>query len=291
MAKRFTDSTKWARQSYRALPPKGKLIWQYLTDCCDHAGIWHEDLDLMSFQIGMKITKNEFDELVGDKVIPLKGDRYFIPSFVEFQYGELREDCNTHKSVISTLTKQGLYDSDTNSIRTVPEQLNKSSVTLVDKNKDKDKDQEKERGGAGEKTKPKLDFESLYEKYPLKVGKGKGLAACERDIRSPEDYALLSAAIDRYCNWLKEPGFRPAPKHFSTFMNCWRDYTHDDFGKQEITPQPLGTAKYAPPEKVYSGPGVPDADATARMLREKEAEYVKPDAQRVKNLINRVVGA
>lgn len=77
-----------------------------------------------------------------------------------------------------------------------------------------------------------LDFESLYRKYPRKEGKQKGIAACKAQIKSPEDYAALSLAIDRYSAHLKTHGTETRfVKHFSTFMGSWRDWLEADTGK------------------------------------------------------------
>lgn len=72
---------------------------------------------------------------------------------------------------------------------------------------------------------PKFDFESVYQRYPRKVGKSKGLKVCERQIKTPEDYDQLSTAVDRYSNYC-DAQYSEARfvMHFSTFMNSWRDW-------------------------------------------------------------------
>lgn len=59
MAKRFTDSGKWKKQFIKGLSPKMKLLWFYILDDCDHAGIWEVDLEVASLRIGENITYNE----------------------------------------------------------------------------------------------------------------------------------------------------------------------------------------------------------------------------------------
>lgn len=69
-----------------------------------------------------------------------------------------------------------------------------------------------------------LDFESLYKKYPLKKGKTRGMKLCQREIKSEADFQLLSQAIDNYSREIKAEKTAPRfIKHFSSFMNCWRD--------------------------------------------------------------------
>ena len=55
MSKRFTDTDKWKKQSFRELKPKLKLAWFYVQDMCDSAGMWTEDFEIMSAFIGEKI--------------------------------------------------------------------------------------------------------------------------------------------------------------------------------------------------------------------------------------------
>ena len=43
MAKRFTDTDKWKKGFIRNLPTKYKLLWLYILDDCNHAGVWETD--------------------------------------------------------------------------------------------------------------------------------------------------------------------------------------------------------------------------------------------------------
>ena len=70
-----------------------------------------------------------------------------------------------------------------------------------------------------------LDFEPLYRKYPRREGKSKGLATCRVQIKTPEEYAALSLAIDNYAAKVERQATeKKFIKQFSTFMHCWRDY-------------------------------------------------------------------
>lgn len=111
----------------------------YLTDNCDFAGIWHADYELMSFQVGEEITEDEFLHHLGDKVVALPGGKFFIPTFIEFQYGTLNPQVKAHKSVIEILKKHGLLDKDQN-IVTPSKGFADSSRTVQDKDKDTDKE-------------------------------------------------------------------------------------------------------------------------------------------------------
>ena len=129
MAKRFIDSKMWDKAWYRRLSPKCKLIWVYLLTRCDHAGIWDADWEAMNFFIGENVAYKDLPESITEKMFFIsEGNQYFIPSFISFQYGVLRENSKPHLSVIKRLNEKGLL----NSIESVPS-------TLKDKDKDKDK--------------------------------------------------------------------------------------------------------------------------------------------------------
>lgn len=81
----------------------------------------------------------------------------------------------------------------------------------------------------------KNEFEKIYEKYPRKVGKQKGIERCQAQIKSPEELALLSAAVDRYRDHCAKEGKEPQyVQHFSTFMTCWRDWLEPDTGTSSL---------------------------------------------------------
>lgn len=83
---------------------------------------------------------------------------------------------------------------------------------------------------------PEFDFDSLYQLYPKKVGKQDGLRECGKQIKTPDDFAELKAAVERYREYVTRTPvngeFIPAPKDFSTFMRHgrWRDCLEPDFG-------------------------------------------------------------
>jgi hypothetical protein len=82
----------------------------------------------------------------------------------------------------------------------------------------------------------KFDFEILYKKYPRKEGKTRGIAICKTQVKTQEDYDLLSKAIDVYISHCivnkTEPRF---VKHFSSFMTTWRDWLSLDIGPSSTT--------------------------------------------------------
>ena len=134
--KRFTETAKWEDPWYRKLPPELKLLWQWLLDRCDNAGIIDPDLELASFQIGYQYPIDSLSKL-GDRVQQLEGGKYIIPKFIPFQCGELSKDCKAHKPVFQSLKKHGLID------------YPKGIHTLQEKDKDKEQEKDKEERGIG----------------------------------------------------------------------------------------------------------------------------------------------
>ena len=130
MAKRFIDTKIWDKSWFRKLEPRGKLIWIYVLTKCDHAGILDGDWEAASFFIGEEIkSERDLPQSIRDKMHRIDEEQYFISSFVDYQYGLLKENSKPHMSVIKRLKDKGLD----NYIKTVP-------GTLKDKDIDKRKD-------------------------------------------------------------------------------------------------------------------------------------------------------
>ena len=110
MAKRFTDTEKWKKPFIRGLQGAYKLLWLYICDDCDHAGIWQVDMEVAAIRIGEKIDIKEAIKSFDEKIVIIdKGNKWFIPSFLEFQYPSgLNSDNRAHNSVIILLEKYNL---------------------------------------------------------------------------------------------------------------------------------------------------------------------------------------
>ena len=109
MAKRFTDTDKWKKPFIRSLPAEYKIFWFYLLDDCDHAGIWHVDLEIAEIKLGTKLSLDKARGLFTGKVVEFdNGTKWFIPDFIEFQYGSLTEKNKMYKPVYSVLQRYNL---------------------------------------------------------------------------------------------------------------------------------------------------------------------------------------
>lgn len=110
MAKRFTDTDKWNRPWFRNLPQAYKLLWLYIIDHCDIAGVWYVDMKMANFKLDCRINEVLARTHLGKQIEILgDGQRWLIKDFVAFQYGENLSGGNRlHAAVISTLEKHGL---------------------------------------------------------------------------------------------------------------------------------------------------------------------------------------
>ena len=140
MAKRFTDTEKWKKPFIRSLQGAYKLLLLYICDDCDHAGIWQVDIDVAQIRIGEKIDLKEAIKSFDEKIIIFdKGNKWFIPSFIEFQYPSgLNPDNRAHNSIIILLEKYKLLDKQ-NKPLTRSLQGRKDMDMVKDKDKDMDK--------------------------------------------------------------------------------------------------------------------------------------------------------
>lgn len=168
MAKRFTDTEKWKRPWFRTLAPQAKVAWFYILDNCDHAGIWPADFGLLSYQTGIQVTREQFEAWFSGKVIPFEGDKYFIPSFFEFQYATAREGFKAKQGALSVLVAYGLVNVDGT--------LRKTSEPSVSVPNTSEQSMDcpstgisigtgigNERGGVGEKTIPPLRSDEVRD--------------------------------------------------------------------------------------------------------------------------------
>lgn len=130
MAKRFTDSRKWDDPWFTELANTEKLTWIFLLDKCDHCGFFKPNMKLLNFQLNTSYTQEDLLGIFKDRVIPTRPDKWFIPKFIRFQYGELNTESRVHTAIINTLRKEDVLTECQQSVNTP---------------KDKDKEQDKEK--------------------------------------------------------------------------------------------------------------------------------------------------
>ena len=127
MAKRFMDNSIFEKQWFRELPVRLKIVWFYLINKCDHAGILNDlDVGLLSYQIGDNYTIDEILEAFNDNIEQIGESKFYLSKFCKFQYGELNPNVKVHQSVIKILEDN---DIDVN----VSETNNTKALSVEDK--------------------------------------------------------------------------------------------------------------------------------------------------------------
>lgn len=153
MSKRFTETQKWEDPWFRRLEPRLKLLWFWILDRCDSAGIIDPDIELASFQIGYPYPMDTLSEFP-DRIITLPNGKLFIPKFIAFQYGKLSTDCRAHGPIFQALSRNEI---DPETLRPIgypigyPKGMDTLQVQdkVQDKEKYKDKNKTKTRARVG----------------------------------------------------------------------------------------------------------------------------------------------
>lgn len=111
MKKRFTSTTKWIDPWFWHLKPMHKMLWIFVCDSCDDAGVWEPNSQLAEVATGFKFNWAEAQIVLDAKIRVLKNGRWWIPSFIPFQYGNrLSKNAGVHQAIITLLKKHGLLE-------------------------------------------------------------------------------------------------------------------------------------------------------------------------------------
>lgn len=108
MAKRFTDTDKWQKHWISQLSPNYKLFWVYLLDMVNNAGIYDVNLGLAQYLLNVELNEDHILKAFGKHIVVVKKNKWFIPKFIEFQYGDLNPANKAHLSAINKLKKYNL---------------------------------------------------------------------------------------------------------------------------------------------------------------------------------------
>jgi len=146
--KRFTETQKWNDAWFRRLEPRLKLLWGWICDNCDGAGVIEPDYDLASFQIGAEVSQDDLSAF-GDRVSRINGSKVWIVKFIPFQYGVLTEVCRAHLPVLRLVEKHKLLNRVSLPYQdSKEEEHNRVSIVHpkgMDTLKEKEKEQEEEK--------------------------------------------------------------------------------------------------------------------------------------------------
>ncbi|MFH1052262.1 MAG: hypothetical protein V1779_15185 [bacterium] len=278
MAKRMTDSNKWKDPWFKKLPTPYKLLWLYILDDCDHAGLWFVDFEVAQIRIGLEIDilLDEALDLFNCKIIPFdNGDKWFIPSYISFQYGKLNPINKVHLSVQNILLENNLMQFLDNSHKPLPRPLEAPKDKDMDKDNfiDKDIDKVKKNFAKNDQIKnSEIDSEKLFsifkDFHELYPGKRRKLEIEFENFKKKNEnwkeiIPFLIHAIQKEETLRKKAKqnneFFPEPKYLSTWINkrCWLNEFDDEINKPPTTAHQSPAIDYQPLEEELIKPENP----------------------------------
>ena len=167
MAKRFTDSDKWKDAWFSELEQEDKLLWLYLLDECNHAGIWKVNMRFLNFSIGSTYSLDRVMEVLGSRAFLISEEYILIEKWVHFQYPNgLNEGSKPQKAVIDMLLKFNVLDR-VNKGYDNPILTSQDTDTDIDTDKDKAKDKRKSKSKSKEFIPPTIEEFKAYAQEVL----------------------------------------------------------------------------------------------------------------------------
>jgi predicted phage replisome organizer len=122
-----------------------------------------------------------------------------------------------------------------------------SDVVVSEEDEEKELDIEiDKKNSASQPSKAEVDafFESIWELYPVKKGKGQ-VSDTKRKALFKIGYDRMEQAINRYLTELKKDASWRKPQNGSTFFNSgYVDYLDENFVPDQTTPKPVKQSNY-----------------------------------------------
>lgn len=171
----------------------------FLTDLCDNSGFWKKDYELASFLCNFEVSDQTLRDINREKERVIDHGKFLeIVDFVSFQFGELTDNNNLHRSVITLLEKhknQGFIRGSQAPMVKVRVKVKESINTE--------------------------DFEIFWKSYPKRVGKKNTLAQWKK-LTKEEKTAVMQDILKRAKDkkWLG--GFIKDPERYLKYRQ-WED--------------------------------------------------------------------
>lgn len=146
MAKRFTDTEKWKDEWFTDLTNDYKVIWQYLLDTCDNAGIFKKNIKILNIMCNTNVSAEDILRTFNGRISILSDDKWFINKFCVFQYGSefLNSKNKAVTSAVQKLIDNGIIDKSMDTLSIVyPYSIDTPSIPYqysIDSPKEEDKD-------------------------------------------------------------------------------------------------------------------------------------------------------
>ena len=205
---RFTQPAKWDNPWFRALPRDLKLLWVYMCDRCDWAGVWRVDPDRVRFEAGIKVDAAELPPEFEGRVKDLEDGHWWLRTFLEQQKNlPLNPENRAHKPIIASLVKHGLYEESQSPFEAPSKPLARGTGIGIGKGKGTEGESE----GKGGMPKRLLvaEFDALWESYPRKEGKASALDDFIKARRAGESLDAITAGVKAYAAHIKASGTEP----------------------------------------------------------------------------------
>lgn len=239
MGKRLTDSSKWRNPWFRSLPVKAKVLWMFMCDECDIAGIWKPDYELTSFILGFNVDQNDIINWYGNNIHIFDGC-ILIVNFFQFQYESVKDSWSAKQKAKSILESYG-FSIVNNKIEIKSPDCTHSGNTVhinINSNIDiKNKEDEKN-----------LIFEEIKKAYPRRKG-DLGLKKAEQYITKlinsgvkGSDLVLAAGNYRRHIESLEKLN-TPFVLQLKTFygpQEIWKEYLTIEAPKNGKTAKELG---------------------------------------------------
>lgn len=221
MAKRLTNTEKWKTAFFRSLPAEYKLLWNYINDDCDFCGIWIVDFEVANIRIGLPVTKPKALEFFKGQIQVLpSGDMWFIPQFIQDQYGELSDKNSIHRKVLHAIA--------TKVSNTVKTDCINSDVTVQDKDKDKVKDNKIKKEPDPIQAEIELwpTFDHFWDLYDKKNDRGK----CEKTWQklTQDDKEKIMLHLPDYKKQQPDRKFRKDPYTY-LYNKSWNNEIYNNY--------------------------------------------------------------
>jgi hypothetical protein len=154
MAKRYTDSEKWQDNWFTDLTNDQKVIWIYLLDHCDNAGIWKMNMKNLNYFCSTNISVEDFIFTFQKRLTRINEELFFINKFCLFQYGPdfLNNKSKPVLSALDKLTQLKIVEK-VNNIYTLSIPLPNPYQGTKDKEQDKEQDKDRDKDKVQDKNK------------------------------------------------------------------------------------------------------------------------------------------
>lgn len=238
MKRVFTDADIYDDEWYQDLTKDQKLFWDYICRRSEY-GVWKPNFRLAKFQLGLEvIDPEEMITAFNQKKIRVEittDKRWFIPSWILFQYPTLSENCPAHRPLFKFYYRNYRYLFD---------RYLKGIYTLQEIEIEKDIEIKKEKEVLEESEKPfnakfnQLEaFNEIWELYPAKgrLNRSASLRVwCEIVVRR-EESLRIQTALENYSAHLKaNSDWGKQPMNLLKWLEQWSDWeNHKEPEKEE----------------------------------------------------------